>query len=146
MALATSADVAARMGITFTDEQSDQCDLLLVSATALVADAVGQDDDWAAALSPVPAVVKAITIECVRRAMVNPGGLTQQSRQLGAFQQSESYRRDSGELMLTNVEARALRRAVHGASASTGSPRVGSIIDQELVAKAYDGLEDWWCS
>lgn len=144
MAIATTAEVQDRMGVTFTAAQTSACELLLDSATALVADAVGKDDDWAAALSPVPAVVKAITIEIVRRAMSNPGGLTQQSQQLGQFQQSESYRRDAGELMLTSLEGRQLRRAVFGSSASIGSVRVGSIIDQDLVAESFDGLDDWY--
>ena len=118
MAIATIDDVAARMGLTFTVAQEAQAELLLESATGIVAAAAGKDDDWAAALSPVPAVVKAITVEMVRRAMVNPSGLSSSSEQLGQYQYSEGYRQGAGELSITETERLQLRRAVWGTLAA----------------------------
>ena len=134
MAFATLDDLALRLpgtattGDGLTAKQQAQGELLLDLATGLVTDAVGKDADWADALDPVPAVLRAVTLEAVARVMQNPAGVRSESKQLGQYQHSASFTDDAHTLALTDREARLCRQAVHGRL--TGSARVGSIADR----------------
>lgn len=131
MSFATAGDVAVRLGRgPLTSGQTAQATALLEQAAGAIADAVGKDAAWAAALNPVPPVVRGVCIEAVVRVMLNPGGVRSQSAQLGAFQHAESFRDGMGALELTDSEERRVRRAVFGAG--SGSVRVGGLIDDVL--------------
>lgn len=112
MAFATVTDVATRQGRTFTTAEEDQATLLIELATAAIADAALKDDDWAAALTPVPDIIKGLTIELVGRAMANSEGLTSSSEQIGSYQYMKSYNKDNPAFTLTNIERRIVRRTV----------------------------------
>lgn len=129
MAFATAEDIATRLGeesLSVADKAS--AELLIDLATAVIAEAVDQDDEWAKGLNPVPTIVRALTIELVCRAMASPQGLTSASESLGAYTRSESYRKDpSTALLLTDMEERMLRRAILGQL--SGSVRIESHVD-----------------
>lgn len=127
MAFATTTDLAALLGRTFTDDEETQAALLLDLSTGAIAAGVDKDDDWAGALDPVPSVLRALCLAVARRVMVNPAGARSQSEQLGAFQHSESFTDGSAELMLTDIETLAARRAVYGTN--SGSSRVSTLAD-----------------
>lgn len=112
MAFATVTDVATRQGRTFTSTEEDQVTLLIELATAAIADAALKDDAWAAALTPVPDIIKGLTIELVGRAMANYEGLTSSSEQIGSYQYMKSYNKDHPAFTLTNIERRIVRRTV----------------------------------
>lgn len=127
MALATTTDVQTRLGRALTDTEEDTVEFLIEAVTGLIANAVGKAESWADTLTPVPRVIKFVTVEAVLRAINNPQGVASFSKQLGAFQQSQTFRRDEMGLVLTPTEEKLVRRAVHGRT--TGSPSVGSILD-----------------
>lgn len=112
MAFATVTDVETRQGRTFTTTEEDQATLLIELATAAIADAALKDDDWAAALTPVPDIIKGLTIELVGRAMANYEGLTSSSEQIGSYQYMKSYNKDNPAFTLTNIERRIVRRTI----------------------------------
>ena len=86
--------------------------MLLDFATAAIADAALKDDAWAAALSPVPTILKGLCVELVGRALANPKGLTSGSKQLGQYQSMESYNKENPAFTLTAIERRIVRRTV----------------------------------
>jgi len=98
VAFATVTDVATRQGRTFTSTEEDQVTLLIELATAAIADAALKDDAWAAALTPVPDIIKGLTIELVGRAMANYEGLTSSSEQIGSYQYMKSYNKEPSRL------------------------------------------------
>lgn len=115
-AFATVTDIATRLGRTLSDADRAMVELLLEAATSIIAEAAGKDDDWAAALSPVPRVLRFVCVEVVTRAMANPEGLARIQEQLGAYQYGKSFREAAagGGLLLTPTEELLVRRAVHG--------------------------------
>lgn len=125
MALASTDDVAARLGVSaLSAEQAGAATLLLDLATAVVVEAVDKDADWAAALSPVPDVLRGLTVELVCRAMASPQGLTSASVTLGEATRTETYRRDpSSPLVLTTQEQLLARGAVYGTTSGSSTPR-----------------------
>lgn len=135
MAFATAEDIATRLGEeSLSATEKGSAELLIELATAVIAEAVDQDDAWAEELAPVPTIVKALTIELVCRAMASPQGLASATETLGAYSRSETYRKDlSSALMLTELEERMLRRAIVGQL--SGSVRIESHIDD-----IYDAL------
>jgi hypothetical protein len=113
VAFATVTDVATRQGRTFTSTEQDQVTLLIELATAAIADAALKDDAWAAALTPVPDIIKGLTIELVGRAMANYEGLTSQSEQIGSYQYMKSFNKEATTAFaLTNIERRIVRRTI----------------------------------
>jgi len=127
MAFATADDVAARLGRALTAAEETLVDAVVEQVTDLIADAVGEDADWAADLSPVPAVLTAICVEKAISVGSNPNGVASRSETLGAFSSSENFRKDSG-LYLTPLEERLARRAVLGRL--SGSSRPESTADE----------------
>jgi hypothetical protein len=131
-AFATPEDVAARRVATFTDEDTATAAFLVNAATAVIVDAAGKTDDWALALDPVPRILKYLCVEVAARAMANPDSVRSVSEQLGAYQESVSFRDAAvgGGLLLTSVEELLVRRAVYGRT--SGSVRVASVVDDLL--------------
>jgi hypothetical protein len=124
MAWPTNADIATRLARTLTTAEEEQADLLLEQAIAAVADACGKDDDWSAALTPIPAALAGIVIEVVARAISAPVGVRSQS--LGQW--SESYPDQLAQgLQLTPAEERRARRIVFGSN--SGSATLPSVLD-----------------
>lgn len=123
MAFATTDDVAARLErATLTAEQLADATMLLDVATAAIAEVVDKDEAWAAALDPVPALLKGLTVDLVCRAMGAAQGLISASETLGAHTRSETYNRDgSSAVVLTDQEALVARRVVHGNSVTVVS-------------------------
>jgi hypothetical protein len=110
---ATVEDVATRQGKTLTEAEEESVDFLLTVATAVIADAAGKDDAWAAALDPVPTILKGLTVELVGRAFANPSGLTSLQEQVGSYQYMQSFNRDlPAAFVLTDIERRIIRRTV----------------------------------
>lgn len=128
-AFATATDLLARLGETeFTDgAEAAQAAVFLNNATANIAAAVGKTDEWAAALSPVPAALKALCVELAARAMVNPTGVRSQSEQLGSWQRSESYTDDAHLIDLSPSETLRARAIVYGSN--SGSAQATSTMD-----------------
>src|SRR5688500_16488968 len=124
MAFATSADVADRLGRTLTDGEEASVDLLLVLAQGVIAEAAGADDAWAAALSPVPVVLRALTIELVCRALANPNGLDSLAEGLGQHNYQARFREYG--LWLSEREEALVRRAA--GTTTSGSALVRSIV------------------
>lgn len=143
MAFATTEDVAVRLGRTLTDPEDDLVEQVIADVTGLIAEAVGKDAAWAAALDPVPSTFKALCVEKAIAVGSNPNGLAAKSESLGAFSTSETFRRDTGVgVFLTDDDERRVRFALHGSS--TASTRQQSIVDV-AIDLAEDGdfdLED----
>ena len=113
MAFATADDVAVRQGRTFTAAELETVGLLLEFATAAIADAALKDDQWAAAVDPVPNILKGLTVELVGRAMANSEGLTSLSQQIGSYQYMKSFNKEAtSPFVLTAIERRIVRRTV----------------------------------
>lgn len=112
---------------------------LLDASTAVIALTAGKDDAWAAALDPVPQILRIVCVEQVNRVMSNPAALASSSETLGAYQRSQSFRNlAAGELLPTSSEELLIRRAVHGRV--TGSACIGSGAVRDYVLAAFEGL------
>ena len=134
MAFATVEDVATRQGKTFTEDEEATVELLLDFATAAVADAAGQDDAWATALSPVPTIIKGLTVELVGRALANPSGLTSLQEQIGSYQYMQSFNRDlPAAFVLTDIERRIIRRTVGSINYEVRTPTATEDYLESLV-------------
>lgn len=149
MAFASTDDIAARLGESSLSEADEaSAEMLLEFATAVIAQAVDKDDEWADALDPVPKILRLMTVELVCRAMASPQALGSATETLGAYSRSETYRRDlSTSLVLTDLEERMLRRAIIGRL--SGSAEVESLASDVCtlcgVAPSLCGGE-WLCS
>lgn len=126
---ATTEELAARAGRTFTDAEVLQAEGLLAAATAVISDAAGKTEAWAATLSPVPNMLRFLCIELANRVLANPDGLRSSSEQLGAYQNSRSFRDAAAGagLLLSTVEELLVRRTVYGRT--TGSAKTESIVN-----------------
>jgi hypothetical protein len=138
-AFATREQVTARLRRESLDDvDAALCDYLLAEATGLIADAAGKDDAWAAALDPVPRVLRIVCVEAVVRVMLNPLALSTERERLGEHEYQVSHRNPNtaigatgtGELALSDREVLLVRRAVHGRL--SGSARVRSVADDVL--------------
>jgi len=129
MAWPTNADIGTRLARTLSTAEEDQADLLLEQAVAAVADACGRDDDWAAALTPIPAALAGIVIEAVARAISAPVGVRSSQETLGTYSHSESYTDALAYgVQLTPAEERRARRIVFGSN--TGSATLPNVLDE----------------
>lgn len=137
MPFATLNDLAVVMGRTdegtFTDAEAAQGTLLLDLATGRIADGVGKDADWAEALTSVPATLRSVTLEAVRRVMGpsinNPTGVSSESETIGAYSHTVRYGENGSSvtaeaagLEITDDEMRKCRRAVWGRLSATTMP------------------------
>lgn len=135
MAFATVSDVATRQGRTFTTAEENQATLLIELATAAIADAALKDDAWAAALTPVPDIIKGLTVELVGRAMANSEGLTSQSETIGSYQYMKSYNKEAtAAFALTNIERRIVRRTVGSLNYEVRTPTATKDYLESLVS------------
>lgn len=135
MAFATVSDVATRQGRTFTTAEENQATLLIELATAAIADAALKDDAWAAALTPVPDIIKGLTVELVGRAMANSEGLTSQSETIGSYQYMKSYNKEAtAAFALTNIERRIVRRTVGSLNYEVRTPTATEDYLESLVS------------
>lgn len=128
MAFATVEDVATRLVRTLSAEEGAAAEMLIEAATAVIADAAGKDDAWAAGLDPVPQMLRFLTIELVCRAMANPDALRSISKQLGSYQSTRSFRDVGGSLLLSDVERLLVRRTVFGRT--SGTVKIASVVDE----------------
>ena len=126
MAFATTDDVSARLGRNLEASEIDAVTFLLDAATASVTLEAGRTDAWAAALTPVPAMLRFVTVDVVCRALANPSGLASLQEQLGSASYSARFRDAGGGLELTPSERRIVRLAA--GRAATGSVAVESIL------------------
>jgi len=134
MAFAITDDVALRLGRDLTSSEEDQVELLLGLATATIANAADQTEEWAAALSPVPVLLKGFCIELTCRALANPSGLFSQSETIGSYSYSKSFNKDvSSAMALSDVEVLVIRRAVNGTN--SGSARAENVLDDILACE-----------
>jgi hypothetical protein len=150
---ATLADLAVRLGRASSSEltaaQQAQGTLLLTLATGLITQAVDRDSTWADALSPVPTLLRAITLEVAARVMQNPVGARSESETLGQYQHSTSFTDRSHGLMLTDAEVVLCRRVIVGVS--SGSAALDSMVtvlaNNETLFDGWSGEEvelyDW---
>lgn len=149
MAFATTDEVQIRLGgTTLTAGQIAQAELLIELATSILADNIGRDDEWAAALDPVPGIVRAVVLEAVARVMQNPAGARSESETLGAYSHSTSYTDGAHGLSLFDAEMRLCRTALLGGSSA--SAQVPSLITELATgtrdppaSDTADDLYDW---
>lgn len=135
MALATTDDIATRLGRDLTDTEDAQAELLITQATGLIALAAGKDDDWATTLSPVPDALTSICIEAVARTMAVPIGVRSQQETLGSYNHSESYPDQlAAGIALTDAEELRVRRIVFGSTSASTYP-------DAIIHNVYD-LDD----
>ncbi len=125
-------DLAVLLGnassANLTDAQAAQGTMLLELATGVLTGALGKDDDWAAALDPVPAALRLVCLAMVAPVMQNPGGARSESETLGAYSHSTSYTDDAHGLgELTTAWLAMCRRAVYGRGSATTIP--GTTLD-----------------
>lgn len=136
MSFATADDIAARLGRDLAAGETEPVDLLLEGATAMIAEAAGQDDDWSDALTPVPRVLKFVCIEAVCRAMANPQGIASLQEQLGAYSSTVHFRDldMGGGLWLTDAERRQIRRVIGAGTfqaITLETPYSGTALDEQ---------------
>jgi hypothetical protein len=121
MAFASTEDVADWLGRDLTAAETPSVELLLDLATAMIADAAGENDAWAEALDPVPDVLRGLTLVQVARVMANPNGLRNIAENLGQFNYSAAFRPEG--LGLTDLERAVARRAAGLPSSGSSRPR-----------------------
>lgn len=126
---ATAEDVERRMGRALSDSETDVAEMVIETVSGLIVGLVGEDDDWADALDPVPPYFRALCVEKVVTVLSNPEGLASFSEQLGEYQHSGTYPRASDiGLFLSDSERREVRRALGGTfrAVTIESPYSGS--------------------
>ena len=133
MAFATTTDIADRLGRTLTSGEEQSVELLLDLATGVIAEAAGEDDAWAAALTPVPTLLRAVCIELTCRALANPNSLESLAEGLGQHNYQARFREYG--LWLSEHEEALVRRAA-------GSTTSGSVLVKSIVGKADTVNED----
>jgi hypothetical protein len=126
---ATPDDVATRLGRDLSGAEQNMVEQVVEQVTGLIAEVVGKDLAWAAALDPVPATLKVLCIQKAIQVGTNPQQLRQEGEQLGSYQHNRTWpaAQDMG-LYLTEAEEQIVRRAVYGTTRATVP--VASIADQ----------------
>lgn len=119
MAFATPGDLAIRLRRDLDSADEALAEMLVESATAVIAAELGKTSEWADGLDPIPPLLKAVCVEVAARVMENPEQLHSYSEQLGEHQQTKAFRRgvDGGDITLTDRETRLVRFAVKGSAA-----------------------------
>jgi hypothetical protein len=126
--LASTDDVAARLGRPLTDEElATQVPYLLHMAAATIADAAGYDDGWVASLTPVPNLLRGMSVELVNRALKNPSQATQIRQQVGSYAYQAAWANPG--FVLSDQEEAMIRRTVHGRT--TVSVHIASSFERE---------------
>lgn len=128
MAFAVANDVATRLGRSLTTAETSLCTQTIEAVTAQIIDEVDRTAAWAAALSPVPGVLKTLCVEKCVVAIANPNGLAAESETLGQHSHSRTFQRTSDVgVFLTENEKRLARLAVYGTL--SGSSRTHATVD-----------------
>lgn len=132
MAFASKDDVAKRLKRSLTSTEEVTADFLLEAAQAVIEEAVERDEAQIQALKgAVPSALRFIAVELTIRALSNPEGLVSKSESLGAYANTKRFRKDyqgegaQGELELTPIQERLVRRAVWGRL--SGTAQMGSV-------------------
>jgi|GEM_PF-1651107 len=129
MAFASEADVEARLGRDLTAAEQTMVTFLLDAASAVVANAA---DKEVADVVPEPEILRFVTVEVIARAISNPSGLYSQTKSLGQFSHSQTFRKElSSDLFLTDTEETLVRRAILGQL--SGSADTASLANDEVV-------------
>lgn len=140
---ATALEVAARMGRTFTEAETDQANMLLAMVSQMVAAELGKDATWPSTLTVVPPILRLVAIESVTRVLTNPSGARSESEQLGAYSHTTSYASDGPPAFsLTAWEISLINQAVFGTG--NGSAIVPSIMDRLEDDGYYSSLDITW--
>jgi len=135
MSFAEVTDVETRLGRELTTAEEGSVELLLDTATAVIAVAAGKSEAWAAALDPVPAILKGFCIELACRGLANPEGLFSKSETLGSYSYSPGFNRDTpGGLTLTPIERRVIRNAVGNIAYEVRTPTATEDYLEDLVS------------
>jgi len=140
MAFATGEDVEARLGRSLSAAETTTAEGVIATVTSLITDQVDRDADWAAALDPVPEVLKALCVEKAVAILANPTPGAIASESLGAH--SVTYAREGANgLFLSEMEARLARLAVYGTLTGSSTPR--SVVDRMIdLAESRDVDEE----
>lgn len=120
MAFATAEQLRIRLGLAeLTTDQSARADSLLVAATAAIADAVDENDEWSDDLDPIPDALEALCLDVAARAFNAPAGIRSEQTTLGSYSHNVSYP-DAAAMgvALTDAETLRVRRIVHGSNAA----------------------------
>lgn len=126
MSLATSDDIAARLGRALATGETAAVGFLLPAADSVIAAAADVAVvDLDATAHPI---LRIVAVEIVCRAMANPQGISGLRESLGQYSSSVQFRdaQVGGGLLLTKDEELTVRKAVHGTL--TASPRVQGIV------------------
>lgn len=99
--LATTTELATRLGRTIGADEQDRAKAVLEDATALVREEIGYP-------ALVPTAVKAVVLRAAERAMRNPGGYSSESSGDYSFQRNAVA---GPGVYLTEGELKILRRA-----------------------------------
>jgi len=118
-AFASLNDVERRLGYTLDDEKSATAQFLLNMSAAVIADAAGYDDGWAASLRPVPQLLRLLSVELVCRSIANPSQYAQITQQVGSY--SFQAEQQTVGMTLSDTETLMIRRAVHGRTTDTAT-------------------------
>lgn len=137
--LATTGDIALRLGRYLSDSEEAQVRSLIATATTNILAAVDKDSDW----EPEPdvyAFLNGLCIELVTRGMPNPHALASQSESLGAYSVTQAFSRDipGSGVMLTDAEELAARRVVY--DATTASSKTRSVADDVADMRYGDDI------
>ncbi len=129
MALATTDDIATRLGRSLTEPEEALSELTIELTQGLILEVAGTDEP-----DPVPAYYRALCIEKTINVGANPNGLAAESESLGAWSHSQTFQRagDIG-IFLTEREEFQIRRIAN--NAVSGSSRPHSIIHDTYVAE-----------
>jgi len=145
VAFASADDVAARLGRgTLTAAETAQAELLLDLAAAAIEAATERTETQIRAITPLPPILRVVSIELAVRAMTNPAGLSSRSETVGGASVSERYRDNpGGDLYLNDRETTLVREAVLGPLSGTALVK-GTVVPatmRDLAPASYAG--DW---
>ncbi len=145
MAFATVGDVETRLGRELTETETNQIESLIDGATAIVTQAAGRDDAWADSFgdgsgeTPLPQIIKTVTIELVARVADNPSTLKSIAETVGSYQVSKTYG-DVVGFELTQAEKMMVSRAANGSTVT--SVHMPSIISEVFPNTEIDGAAE----
>lgn len=120
-------DLAILLGYDLTAAEKAKGQLALELVTADLVSRLGQTDEWAAALDPIPGIVPLMVLDRVAAYMRNPAGARSESETLGAYSHSTSFTDGAHGLLLTDDDVRACRWAIFGRRSGTFMP--GTTVD-----------------
>jgi hypothetical protein len=138
MAFAAPLDLGDWLDETIAADDA-RATLLLDLVTGLIAAEIGFGDGWAAALDPVPVVVKGVCLAAAARAWSNPESLRSLQEQLGSFQEARTY--TIAGLALTDAERDVVQNALgeSGTAAARSESWMTDLYDADLIPDPISG-------